>query len=141
LLRWKHRLKVMKFFVVVLKLHRPPLKHTDFSHSIFFTVRSPPPPRSVNFERALLTTRTMKLFSAEAVLALSHSLSLSFILVLWTNPFLVLDSSREQHTYNRDSLCTRENPKVSGLAAWSENCKWYSSLPLDAVVSSFCESF
>jgi hypothetical protein len=30
-------------------------------------------------------------------------------------------------------------PKVSGLAAWSENCKWYSSLPLDAVVSLFCE--
>jgi hypothetical protein len=25
-------------------------------------------------------------------------------------------------------------PKVSGLAAWSENCKWYSSLPLCAVV-------
>jgi hypothetical protein len=24
-------------------------------------------------------------------------------------------------------------PKVSGLAAWSENCKWYSSLPLGAV--------
>jgi hypothetical protein len=31
-------------------------------------------------------------------------------------------------------------PKVSGLAAWSENCKWYSSLPLDAVVSLLCES-
>jgi hypothetical protein len=31
-------------------------------------------------------------------------------------------------------------PKVSGLVAWSENCKWYSSLPLDAVVSLFCES-
>jgi hypothetical protein len=31
-------------------------------------------------------------------------------------------------------------PKVSGLAAWSENCKWYRSLPLDAVVSLFCES-
>jgi hypothetical protein len=30
-------------------------------------------------------------------------------------------------------------PKVSGLAAWSENCKWYSSLPLGAVVSLFCE--
>jgi hypothetical protein len=29
-------------------------------------------------------------------------------------------------------------PKVSGLAAWSENCKWYSSLPLGAVVSLFC---
>jgi hypothetical protein len=28
-------------------------------------------------------------------------------------------------------------PKVSGLAAWSENCKWYNSLPLGAVVSLF----
>jgi hypothetical protein len=28
--------------------------------------------------------------------------------------------------------------KVSGLATWSENCKWYSSLPLGAVVSLFC---
>jgi hypothetical protein len=31
-------------------------------------------------------------------------------------------------------------PKVSGLATWSENCKWYSSLPLGAVVLLFCES-
>jgi hypothetical protein len=31
-------------------------------------------------------------------------------------------------------------PEVSGLAAWSEDCKWYSSLPLGAVVSLFCES-
>jgi hypothetical protein len=30
--------------------------------------------------------------------------------------------------------------KVSGLATWSENCKWYSSLPLGAVVSLLCES-
>jgi hypothetical protein len=28
----------------------------------------------------------------------------------------------------------RVYPKVSGLAAWSENCKWYSSLPLAAVL-------
>jgi hypothetical protein len=34
----------------------------------------------------------------------------------------------------------RVYPKVSGLAAWLENCKWYSSLPLSAVVSLFCES-
>jgi len=34
---------------------------------------------------------------------------------------------------------TRVYPKVSGLAAWSENCKWYSSLPLCAVISLFCE--
>jgi hypothetical protein len=31
-------------------------------------------------------------------------------------------------------------PKVSELAAWSDNCKWYSSLPQGAVVSLFCES-
>jgi hypothetical protein len=38
-------------------------------------------------------------------------------------------------------LChTRVCPKVSGLAAWSENCKWYSYLPLVAVVSLFRES-
>jgi hypothetical protein len=35
---------------------------------------------------------------------------------------------------------TRKYPKVSGLAAWSENCKWYSSLPLGAVVPLLCES-
>jgi hypothetical protein len=35
---------------------------------------------------------------------------------------------------------TRVYPKVSGLAVWSESCKWYSSLPLDAVVSLFYES-
>jgi hypothetical protein len=32
---------------------------------------------------------------------------------------------------------TRVYPKVSGLAAWSENYKWYSSLPLGAVVLLF----
>jgi hypothetical protein len=30
--------------------------------------------------------------------------------------------------------------KVSGLAAWEENCKWYSSLPLGELVSLCCES-
>jgi hypothetical protein len=35
---------------------------------------------------------------------------------------------------------TRVYPKVSVMAAWSENCKWHSSLPLGAVVSlrEFC---
>jgi len=32
---------------------------------------------------------------------------------------------------------TRIYPKFSDLAAWSENCKWYSSLPIDTVVSLF----
>jgi Flp pilus assembly protein TadB len=31
----------------------------------------------------------------------------------------------------------RVYPKVSGQAAWSENCKWYNSLPLGAIVSLF----
>jgi hypothetical protein len=35
---------------------------------------------------------------------------------------------------------TRVYPKVSGLATWSEKCKWYSSLPLGAVVWLFRES-
>jgi hypothetical protein len=33
----------------------------------------------------------------------------------------------------------RVYPEFSGLASSSENCKWYSSLPLGAVVSLFCE--
>jgi len=37
------------------------------------------------------------------------------------------------------SIRTRVIPKVSGLAAWSQNCKWYSSLQLGRVVSLFCE--
>jgi hypothetical protein len=36
--------------------------------------------------------------------------------------------------------CTKVYPKVAGLAAWSENYKWYSSLLLGAVVLLFCES-
>jgi hypothetical protein len=38
------------------------------------------------------------------------------------------------------ALHTRVYPKISGLAAWRGNCKWYSSLPLGAVLSLFCES-
>jgi len=34
----------------------------------------------------------------------------------------------------------RVYPKVSGLAAWSENYKWYSSPPLSVVVSLIYES-
>jgi len=34
----------------------------------------------------------------------------------------------------------RMYPKDSGLAAWSENCRCHSSLPVGAVVSLFCES-
>jgi len=37
-------------------------------------------------------------------------------------------------------LYTGVYPKVSGLAAWTENCKWYSTVALGAVVSLFYES-
>jgi hypothetical protein len=37
------------------------------------------------------------------------------------------------------SYHTRVYPEVSELAAWSENCKWYSSLPLGvSQPSEFC---
>jgi hypothetical protein len=32
---------------------------------------------------------------------------------------------------------TRVYPKVSGLTSWSENWKWYSSVPIGAIVSLF----
>jgi hypothetical protein len=35
---------------------------------------------------------------------------------------------------------TKVYPKVSGLVAWSENCKWYSSLPIGVVIALLCES-
>jgi hypothetical protein len=41
---------------------------------------------------------------------------------------------------NKKKRHTRVYPKVFGLATCSENCKRYSSLPLGAVVSIFCES-
>jgi hypothetical protein len=46
----------------------------------------------------------------------------------------------ETHTHTHTHTQTLMYPKVSGVAAWSENCKWYSSLLLGAVVSLFCES-
>jgi hypothetical protein len=46
---------------------------------------------------------------------------------------LLFCSCRRQRRYTRVHL------EVSRLSAWSENCKWYSSLPLGAVVSLFCE--
>jgi len=45
-----------------------------------------------------------------------------------------------KRTVNTVFICFTTYPKVSGLAAWSENCKGYSCLPLGAVASLFCES-
>jgi hypothetical protein len=67
-----------------------------------------------------------------AVIYRVHSLCLCHVyvhtLVCMSIPFYII------------IIIIRVYPKVSGLAAWSENCKWYSSLPLGAVVLLFCES-
>jgi hypothetical protein len=59
----------------------------------------------------------------------------------WIPPFRrdVLPPSRFlfEETF---TVSMRVYPKLSGLASWSEKCKLYSSLPLGAVVSLFCES-
>jgi hypothetical protein len=50
------------------------------------------------------------------------------------------DDDDDDNKYVLKKKYKRVHPNVSGLAAWSENCKWYSSVPLDAIVSLFCES-
>jgi hypothetical protein len=59
--------------------------------------------------------------------------------------FPVQEPVKQQWSFPRTytalvSHCTRMYPEVSGLTAWSENCKRYSFLPLGAVVSLFRES-
>jgi hypothetical protein len=59
----------------------------------------------------------------------------------WNNCVNVKLLQKQTHCCRTNhSTHTRVDPKVSGLAAWSENCKWYSSLPPGTVVSLFCES-
>jgi len=45
--------------------------------------------------------------------------------------FFLRTRHQVSHTYRR------VYPEVSGLAAWSENCKWHSCLPPGAIVSLF----
>jgi hypothetical protein len=51
----------------------------------------------------------------------------------WTD-FILTSNFQKTETYRK------VYPKVSELAAWSKNYKWYSYVPLGAVVSLFCES-
>jgi hypothetical protein len=53
---------------------------------------------------------------------------------------MMREREREERLGGGFEPFTRVYPKVSGLAAWSENCKWYISLPLSSVVSLFCDS-
>jgi hypothetical protein len=52
----------------------------------------------------------------------------------WKSKQALLDASKEGGL-EVNTKYTGVYPKVSGLAAWSKNCKWYSSLPLGGVVS------
>jgi hypothetical protein len=53
----------------------------------------------------------------------------------WKNYDHIIPNSMMRTIYS-----TRVYPKVSGLAASSENCNWYSYLPLGALISLFSES-
>jgi hypothetical protein len=72
-----------------------------------------------------------------------------FVTVFWYGIFWKIGASIMQlyflhwyfiveHLYL--AVHTRVYSKVSGLATWSKNCKWYSSLPLVTVVSLFFKS-
>jgi len=53
---------------------------------------------------------------------------------------IILHDLNYSGSYNQYHYCKRVYPKVTGLTALSENCKWYNSLPLDTDISPFCES-
>jgi hypothetical protein len=70
----------------------------------------------------------------------SQPISLIPILILSFHLRQDLSSVLLPSGFPTEFLYTRVYPKVSGLAAWGENCRWYSFLPLCAVVPLFCES-
>jgi len=63
--------------------------------------------------------------------------------VMWTHPRVGLHPNHRNMDTQYLYLLMRHTmayPKVSGLAARSENCRWYRSLPLGTVLSLFCGS-
>jgi hypothetical protein len=81
--------------------------------------------------------------SGARVAPTSHAVAATFCLFLSFHFFEFLLSFLFNRVYviaDRKLKITTVYPKISGLAAWSENCNWYSSLPLGAVKSLFCES-
>jgi hypothetical protein len=81
------------------------------------------------------------LSSVLGALYCSHSSSLTTILIRHSVrlcPNTIQPS--EEISYPAPHAYTKVHPKISGLVAWSEKCKWYSFLPLRTVVSLFCES-
>jgi len=92
--------------------------------------------------RLLFNWSVHKCFHLRWNFYMSHILNLLYLFHLVCH--LTFQDTKKCHvlswrTFNCKAYA-RVNPKVSVLAASDENCKWYSSLPLDAVVSLFCES-
>jgi hypothetical protein len=91
---------------------------------------------SQSLYKHLQTSVTSSYFSPYIRLVILHSDALIY--------GIYLGSEATLHTHTKQEIKlvfhTRMYPKVAGLAAWSENCKWYSCLPLCAVVSLFCDS-
>jgi hypothetical protein len=54
--------------------------------------------------------------------------------------FMDMHAFKYTRTHTYINTHRRVYLKVSRLASWNENCKWYGSLALGAVVSLFCES-
>jgi hypothetical protein len=70
--------------------------------------------------------------SAEVKECVKYTSTPQYVFMAWC-----LVKHKENFTF---IFTMRLYPKISGLASWSENCKWYSSLRLVAVGSLFCES-
>jgi hypothetical protein len=75
------------------------------------------------------------LWVASHYMAMEHSWSYIYFIEFQ----FLLDSVYVRARARARVQCTRVYPKVSGLVAWSENCKWQISLSLGAVASLFCE--
>jgi hypothetical protein len=75
-------------------------------------------------------------FNCIAILLVSMASFATITLCVASQRVFVVYFVMDIHTYIHAGVY----PKVSGLAAWSENCKWYISLPLGVVVSLFCET-
>jgi hypothetical protein len=109
---------------------------THFSHHSC-VLHAPPISSSMTLFHALFF-RDMRLRpSGNFILTRSHVTQHVILYIQDTVPGAHLHPT---HRYHCPSRSTRMYPKVSGLVAWSENCKWYRSLPLGAVISLFCES-
>jgi hypothetical protein len=92
--------------------------------------------------RCLVTEATLLLPSALDEILFQFLGNLFNIMIENVKPHFVVTLLSHNVQPKTTGICqyTKVYPKVSGQAAWSDNCKWYSSLPLGVIVSLFYES-